>query len=359
MKSFAAYSFNKSHACAYTLISYWCMYLKVYYPAIYLAAFMSCSREEKVFSAVREAKRLGVPVSHPDINISTNHFEYDSEDNAIIAPLDAVKGVGEKAAFEIMKAREGGVFLSFDDFKVRVYKRVVNKGVQKKLIMAGAFESLGIKEVNKELREKQMAELLPAFDTLPTLNLIRSESIDHKGLGRVHEEIKEFAAKYEKQVLKPLSGRSPVLMIVNGQMKGETSPGKARGTAPMLHRLSRMNIPVNSIYYTTPVKTYLDNPRKAPSDLQKLGLDWLKREVETVKPKLIYCCTTEAINVFVPGGKISKLYGQLKYNKEYDAYILFGPSPQYASFRPEEAGVKYEQCLAKIANMFEEAIYDL
>jgi DNA polymerase III alpha subunit len=253
MKEFAAYSFNKSHSVAYSILSFWCMYLKLNYPAPFLAAYMSCAKkEEQVFAAIREAKRLKVAVRQPDINISSDVYEYDPEDNAIVAPIQTIKGVGIKAAQCILEAREKGVFLSVDDCKDRVYKRVVHKGVFEKLIMAGAFESLGVKEPDEELREKQMAELLPVFDSTPTLNLVRTEHVDHVNLKKIHTEIESYCEHVNKQPLRPLYGRSPSLMIINGQMKGETKPGYAKGTKPLVDRLVKMNIPRNSLYYTTP-----------------------------------------------------------------------------------------------------------
>jgi DNA polymerase-3 subunit alpha len=360
MKEFAAYSFNKSHAVAYTMISFWSMYMKVNYPALFLTSYMTCvHQEDTVLIAMREAKRLGVPVLAPDINSSTGQYEYDHEDGSIIAPLNAVKGVGGKAVAVILAAREKGIFLSVDDMDKKLdNRRSCHKGIIEKLKLAGAFETLGIREADPELREKQMAELLPAFDTTPVLSINRDKRLSKVALTELAGEIERYGSTADLKPLAPLHGAAPVMMIINNQVKGESKLGTAKGVTPMFGRLKRMGIGRTQIYYTSVIKYYLDNPRAPKRDIQKLSTDWLKKEIKAVGPKLVYCCTADAVNTFQPGGKISKLYGCIKYHKDFDCYVLFGPSPQFAGFRPEDVGVMYERCLQKIAEMFDGVKYD-
>lgn len=64
MLDFAKYSFNKSHAAAYAIIAYICMYLKTYHPKEFLCAWINSvsDKTEKVAICVAEAQRLGVRV---------------------------------------------------------------------------------------------------------------------------------------------------------------------------------------------------------------------------------------------------------------------------------------------------------
>ena len=64
MAEFAAYSFNKSHAVSYTLLSYWSMYMKVNYPAEFLTGVLTWVKsDDRMIEAINEGKRLGV--QHP------------------------------------------------------------------------------------------------------------------------------------------------------------------------------------------------------------------------------------------------------------------------------------------------------
>jgi DNA polymerase-3 subunit alpha len=58
------FAFNKSHAVAYGLISYWTAYLKANHPAEFMAALMSAASDDKQKTALYrdECRRLGLAV---------------------------------------------------------------------------------------------------------------------------------------------------------------------------------------------------------------------------------------------------------------------------------------------------------
>ena len=64
MLDFAKYSFNASHAAAYAIIAYICMYLKTYHPKEFLCTWINSvsNKIEKVSECVTEANRLQIPV---------------------------------------------------------------------------------------------------------------------------------------------------------------------------------------------------------------------------------------------------------------------------------------------------------
>ena len=139
----ADYSFNKSHAACYALISYRTAWLKANYPAEYMAALVSSvmSTKDKVPFYLSHAEDMGLQLLPPDVNQSDHDFSV--EDTAIRFGLDAVKGVGFQAVEAILGAREDSRFESIFDFCDRVDGRLVNKGSIEALIKAGAFDSTG------------------------------------------------------------------------------------------------------------------------------------------------------------------------------------------------------------------------
>lgn len=64
MIDFAKYSFNKSHAAAYAIIAYICMYLKTYHTKEFLCAWINsvADKQEKVAECVDEVVRMEVPI---------------------------------------------------------------------------------------------------------------------------------------------------------------------------------------------------------------------------------------------------------------------------------------------------------
>ncbi|CAN1562510.1 DnaE DNA polymerase III, alpha subunit [Rhabdaerophilaceae bacterium] len=142
LAKFADYGFNKSHAAAYALVSYQTAYMKANYPVEFLAASMSLeiANTDKLGEFRREAARLGIRVSPPDVNRSGEAFLV--EEGTIIYALAAVKGVGTDAARAIVTARNGKPFSSLADFARRLDAKALNKRTLEQLIGAGAFDSI-------------------------------------------------------------------------------------------------------------------------------------------------------------------------------------------------------------------------
>lgn len=149
MEKFAGYGFNKSHAAAYALLSYQTAYLKAHFPAEFFAANMSCALDdtEKIRTLWDDAKRRNnITLLPPDINQSDYRFvpvgEPGVSAKAIRYGLGGIKGTGEGAVMEILRARKNGPFSSFFDFVARVDRRVVNRRTLEALIRAGAFDAV-------------------------------------------------------------------------------------------------------------------------------------------------------------------------------------------------------------------------
>ena len=151
----ADYSFNKSHAACYALISYRTAYLKANYPAEYMAAVISSvmNTKDKVPFFVNRCAEMGIDVLPPDVNSSGHSFVVS--ENAIRFGLDAVKNVGHSAVEAILRAREEKPIESIWDFCERVDSRAVNKRAIECLIKCGALDSTGASR-------KGMLEALPA-----------------------------------------------------------------------------------------------------------------------------------------------------------------------------------------------------
>lgn len=128
------YIFNKSHACAYGLLSYVTAYLKTYYPVEFLSACMTAdsSNPTRLSVIINEARRLGIKVLPPNINKSNRDFTSLPDKNSILFGLLAIKGLGESIVESIIANRP---YKSFDEF----IEKVPQKTAVIQLIKAGAF----------------------------------------------------------------------------------------------------------------------------------------------------------------------------------------------------------------------------
>ena len=129
------YSFNKGHACGYSLISVEEMFYKVYYPTQFWFGKIKYAPNSDAFDKYCSyAVKDGCVVFLPHINysgIKTRIRKVEGE-MCLQQGLADIKGVGEKAAVEILTERKkNGIFTSFDDFYDRCKSRVVNERVIK------------------------------------------------------------------------------------------------------------------------------------------------------------------------------------------------------------------------------------
>ncbi|WP_433679484.1 DNA polymerase III subunit alpha [Nocardia sp. CA-119907] len=141
---FAGYAFNKSHAAAYGLISYWTAYLKANYPAEYMAALLTSVGDDKDKAAVylSDCRRLGITVLPPDVNESELNFASVGKD--IRFGLGAVRNVGANVVTSIIQARKDkSKFTDFSDYLNKIDAIACTKKVTESLIKAGGFDSLG------------------------------------------------------------------------------------------------------------------------------------------------------------------------------------------------------------------------
>ncbi len=164
MAEFAKYAFNKSHACAYSYITYQTAYLKYYYPAEYMASLITSTLddEEKVNFYIADCRSLGIKVLPPDINESGMVFEI--KDKAIRFGLLAVKNVGVNFVSALLEERSRGKFKSFEDFLIRMSSKQLNRKMIDSLIQSGAMDMFGIS------RSKLMTVLTGAIESLGDMN---------------------------------------------------------------------------------------------------------------------------------------------------------------------------------------------
>jgi DNA polymerase III subunit alpha len=159
---FAEYSFNKSHAAAYALISYRTAYLKHYHPVEFYAATISSAvgNPEKLAFYLDAARHEGIKILHPDINTSQESFSVVDigGEKVIRVGLSGIKNVGGEAVKKILETRP---YKDYQDFINSVDTSKVNKRVCQSLISVGAFDELGINR----------ASLLEVYEDVQKTNL--------------------------------------------------------------------------------------------------------------------------------------------------------------------------------------------
>ncbi len=171
MSEFAKYAFNKSHACAYSVVAYRTAYLKCHYPKEYMSALITSvlDNEAKVTSYIAEIEKQGIKVLAPSVNESGIDFTVEGEN--IRFGLLAIKNIGRNVLVRIIEERnKNGKYKSLEDFLSRTSEFDVYEKVVENLIKSGACDCFG----------KKRSQLLSVYSAA-FKSLAKSRSSDVKG----------------------------------------------------------------------------------------------------------------------------------------------------------------------------------
>ncbi|NQX83857.1 MAG: DNA polymerase III subunit alpha [Mycoplasmataceae bacterium] len=143
IEKFANYGFNRSHAYAYSIISYWMSYLKANYSAEFFSSLLSSyvGNFAKIQSYQSEAKKFGIAIKPPSVNHSTDKFIVHNKE--ILYPLTSIQGFGAAAYRALVLNREESLFKDTIDFFERAKLIGISSSAINALLDSGALNELG------------------------------------------------------------------------------------------------------------------------------------------------------------------------------------------------------------------------
>jgi len=159
----AGYSFNRSHAIAYSMLSYYTAWLKCYYPLEFMFAILKNEKDKDARTDyLLEAKRLGIKILLPHINES--ELDFSIQGNSIRFGLSNIKYISDNIGSKIKALRP---FNSYDDFIKKAGSKGsgINSRAVESLnkIGAAAFEDNPRKGSENENLYEYLG--IPKFDT--------------------------------------------------------------------------------------------------------------------------------------------------------------------------------------------------
>jgi DNA polymerase-3 subunit alpha len=354
IEAFAGYGFNRSHAVEYSLISYWTMWVRVRYPAEYFAACMSIVKEEKLPSLVEEAREFGIEVLPPDINLSRERFTIP-DDNHLLAPFSAVKGISENTALRIVELRRqnGGTFKDMDEFLniTEAKGSKVNSKVRDGLDKVGALVPLqpGAKPARHPDRRREQTELMGGL-IIDSVKADRTTDLKETFLrAKVISLVQEYknceGCDLAGQPHPTVRAKHTVkFMVVSDcpSWQEEKADKMLEGDAADFIKEAIKQAGLNPAegYYTSLVKAKKSD--KFLSNAQINGCKgFLQRELELIKPAVIVALGSASIKHFVPGikGGTAELAGKVIFDKTLDASIVCGINAQQILFDTSKAEI--------------------
>ena len=160
----AGYSFNKSHAVAYSTLSYWTAWLKYYYPLEFMFAILKNEKDKDARTEyLIETKRMGIPIRLPHVNDSAADFKI--EGNGIRFGLNSIKYVSDNAAKVIMEARPINSYSELTELFGKKGNGVTKRQLESlRIIGAATFE-------DQPRNEEEIRKNLYEYLNLPEFNI--------------------------------------------------------------------------------------------------------------------------------------------------------------------------------------------
>ncbi len=313
---FGGYAFNKSHSARYAVVAFQTAYMKTYYAIEFMAALLTFESGQiaKIGEYVEECRRMGITVNPPDINVSETDFTPVPEKKgkgSILFGLSAIKGVGEKAVAQIIRARkEGGPFKSIFDFCERVDSGQVNRSVMEALIKSGAFDKTGAMRralcevLDKAIeigqgsqRDKQNGQLslLDGFDSgepakrvepaIPSSEWSEAEMLKYEKevlgiyvtkhpLTQCSDQMERYSTVFTTDLIEYQDGSEVILGgIITGMRTVITRQGKNAGSKMGILKIEDLSGQIEAIVFP-------DQLREHQNDLAQDSIIFLKGKVD-------------------------------------------------------------------------------
>jgi len=160
----AGYSFNKSHAVAYSTLSYWTAWLKTYYPLEFMYSILKNEKDKDARTEyLIEAKRMGISIKLPHINDSDADFKIEGK--GIRFGMTGIKYISDNIASKFIERRPFNSYAELEEFTFSKGSGVNSRSLSSlKLIGAATFQ-------DNPRNDQEVRENLYDYLNLPEFNI--------------------------------------------------------------------------------------------------------------------------------------------------------------------------------------------
>lgn len=138
----ANYQFGKNHATGYSMIGYYCAYLRYYYPLEFTCAYLNnAANNEDFVNGEKLAKLLGIKLQSPKFGYSKAEYFFNKETNTIYKGVGSIKYLNGQKANILYELSQSKKYETFTDVLFDT-KEIGNRCLEI-LIKLGYFSEFG------------------------------------------------------------------------------------------------------------------------------------------------------------------------------------------------------------------------
>lgn len=250
MLAFASYSFNKSHALAYAMIAYICMYLKVHHPKEFICAWINSynGKTEDISVCKKEAERMGIRLYNGLYNECSGSTKLYN--GGIMLGISSIKYCNSQIADELMELSKNK-YKSFVDLLADIKtKTSINSRQLNILTGLNFFSDFG--------HNKYLMNLIEIYDKFSSCKQIKKAQLETLGLSEYL--MKKYSSKETAALYKEINNNG---LINELSQKLENKPmgiiESVKFEKEYLEYVTYVNPKASDKYYIiTEYKTYKD-----------------------------------------------------------------------------------------------------
>lgn len=112
----AEYQFGYNHSIAYSILGYYCAWLRCYYPMEFICSFLNnAQNDEDISNGTSLMRTYGIRMSNPKWGVSRADYFFDKENKVIYKGLGSIKFMGVEPAEDLYKLAQSRNYKYFID----------------------------------------------------------------------------------------------------------------------------------------------------------------------------------------------------------------------------------------------------
>jgi DNA polymerase III subunit alpha len=368
------YGFNKAHSTAYTMISYWNMYLKYYYPVEFICACLTYNPQMKKEELLKEAFRMGLKVVPPKVNIS-HHEKWEAHKGKIYMPFSEIKGIGSKSSEKLKEGKGLSTRLknllneikAFDDNEITLQDEIVDKYLSVNINVIDTRSAAAIAKIFardesvKVIKSETAIYVTDRTKARKRLDVEDLMNCNIDGLKLDVSEKKQFVNKsllsckdceLHKECDKPIlpkSGDKNFMIISEYPLKGELRDRQLfaeRSSIRMWDAFEKFDLDRSEFYLTSFVKCHPSVTKNPTQEQIEVCSRWLFEEISIIKPPIILAFGNVALKCLLrEEGGIMKKNASIEWVNKVNSWVVWCMNSSSLYYHPENIS-QYEEAIS-------------
>lgn len=174
LKDASRYMFGYNHACAYSILTYYCAYMRYYYPIEFITSFLNnAQNDDDITNGTELARMYGIRISNPKWGVSRGNFFFDRNTKTIYKGLASLKNMGADVSEELYQLSQNHHYESFMELLFGVVEETTTDSRQLDiLVKIDFFSQFG--------NQRELLRMIDVFNLFKKGNAkkIKRETID-------------------------------------------------------------------------------------------------------------------------------------------------------------------------------------